>query len=461
VFRKVKHVHFIGIAGIGMAGIAEVLLNLGFKVSGSDIRETETTRRLKEMGAQISYEHKPENISEPDVCVYSSAIPENNVEIQESRKRFIPIIPRGEMLAELMRLKQGIVVAGSHGKTTIASMIGSILIKAGLDPTIILGGRLSTFGSGAKLGEGELFVAEIDESDGSFLKVSPTIAIVASIDREHINFYGSMESMKEAFIRFANKVPFYGTIVFNLDDKNIQEILPHFEKRPIPYGLSQQAEVRGTELAFEGFTSRFVLIDRDRKIGEIKLHLPGIYNVRNALAAWAAADELDIAPDIIKSALEGFVAPDRRFQLRGKFGELLVVEDYAHHPTAIKSVLSAIKIGFSKRIIAVCQPHRYTRVNELFSEFTTSFYDADVVVMAEIYSAGEPKIPNITGEILASEMAKHGHHNVIYLPEVSMIPHKLIEIIEGNELVIFLGAGDIYKAINKFIELMSSSIKQG
>jgi UDP-N-acetylmuramate--alanine ligase len=454
MFKKVNHVHFVGIAGVGMAGIAEVLLNLNYKVSGSDLKANETSRRLEALGATIHYGHSHDNIENPSVCVYSSAISIDNVEISECKKRFIPVISRGEMLAELMRLKHGVVVSGSHGKTTITSMIGTILTQAHLDPTVILGGKLSTYGSGVKLGEGELFVAEIDESDGSFLKVDPTIGVISSIDKEHLNFYGSMENMKDAFIKFSNKVPFYGAIIFCLDDKYIQELVPFFEKRHISYGLSQQAEIKGKNLEFDKFSSSFTIYNKALEIGRIKLQIPGFYNVLNALAAWAVATELEVEPSIIKSALEEFKGADRRFQVKGKYKDMLIIEDYAHHPTAIKCVLNAAKVGFSKKIIAVCQPHRYTRVQDLLSEFTTSFYDADIVFITEIYSAGESIIPNLSGKTIASEIKKHGHREVYYISDISEIPGKISEIVKGDEIVIFLGAGDIYKSIDGLIELL-------
>jgi len=443
-----------------MSGIAEVLLNLGFEVTGSDLKESYITKRLTDLGAEINFGHSEENIKDQDVCVFSSAVSSTNVELEECRKHFIPIIPRGEMLAELMRLKHGVVVAGSHGKTTITSMIGAILIEAGLDPTIILGGRLSTFESGAKLGEGDLFVAEIDESDGSFLKVAPAIGVISSIDREHIEFYGTMENMKDAFLRFANKVPFYGAIIFCLDDKQVQEIVPQFEKKHISYGLSQQAEVRGADLEFDGFSSSFTLFIKGDEICRLNLPTPGVYNVRNALAAWAVAEELGIDRKIIISSLEGFESPDRRFQSRGVFGELIVIEDYAHHPTAIRAVLNAAKNGFSKIIIAVCQPHRYSRVKDLEQEFYSSFNDADIVIMTDIYSAGEANIDDITGEKIASEITRHGHRKVLFTDELKDIPEMLFEIIQGDELIIFLGAGDISKIIDKFLDSLKSRFEQ-
>ncbi|MBU1627883.1 UDP-N-acetylmuramate--L-alanine ligase [bacterium] len=459
MLERVRHIHLVGIAGAGMCGIAEVLLNLGFKVSGSDLKENNVTKRLEELGAKISFEHSTKNITNPDVCVYSSAIQESNIELIECKRKSIPLMLRGKMLADLMRLKNGVVVAGSHGKTTITSMIGTILIKAGLDPTIILGGRLSIFGSGTKLGKGDMFVAEMDESDGSFLEVSPTISVISSIDNEHKDFYGNMDKMKDAFLMFANKVPFYGATVFCQDDENIRKIMPFFEKRHISYGLSEESEVRGTNLEFEGFSSSFDVFLKRKRMGEIKIKMPGEYNIRNALAAYAVGNELEIDPEIIRSSLMEFESVDRRFQLRAKFGELLVIEDYAHHPTAIRNVLNASKGGFSRRIIAVCQPHRYTRVKDLMAKFVSCFDDADIVIITEIYSAGEVPLAGVSGKILADKIKKKGHSNIFYIPELDEIPQKICEMIHGDELVIFMGAGDIYEAVNGFIELMNSRIK--
>jgi UDP-N-acetylmuramate--alanine ligase len=460
LFGKVKNIHLIGIAGVGMSGIAEVLLNLGYNVSGSDLKEKNATKRLEKLGAKIFYSHSEKNIDAPDVCVYSSAVSQLNPELLECKNRSIPIIPRGKMLAELMRLKYGIVVGGSHGKTTITSMIGTILIKAGLDPTVLIGGRLSNFDSGAKLGSGDLFVAESDESDGSFLDISPTIGVISSIDKEHKEFYGTMDSMKNAFTRFANMVPFYGAIIYCIDDENVREISTHFERKHISYGLSEKADVIGDDLKFDRFNSSFTIRKQEKSIGKITLKLPGIYNVRNALAAYAVSNELEIDPEIIKSALIEFESADRRFQLKGKFGELLVIEDYAHHPTAIKSVLNASKIGFAKKIIAVCQPHRFSRVKDLMEEFALSFDDADTVIITEIYSACESPIAGVSGEILTDKIKKHGHQSVNFVSDPEDVPQKISEIIHGDELVIFMGAGDIYRAVESFNELMKSRFEK-
>jgi len=437
-----------------MSGIAEVFLNSGYKITGSDLCENKISRRLSKLGAKIYKGHNAININNQNLCVYSSAIPSSNVEILECKKRNIELISRGEILAEMLKLKDAIAIAGSHGKTTITSMIGNILLGANLDPTILLGGTLSTFKSGAKLGKGKYFVAEMDESDGSFLKVFPIISVISSIDREHINHYGSMDALKNAFKTFANQTKNDGVIIYCKDENNVEDVMLSTQKRKVLYGLSKQADVRATEINFKAFNTSFNLYINEKNWGRINLPLPGTYNIKNALAAWAVARELEIDHEIIKYTLESFESPERRFQLRGEFGDLVVIEDYAHHPTAIKQVLKTAKKGFSKKIIAVFQPHRFTRVKESFNEFISCFDEADIILITDIYASSEDVIPNITGKSLADEISRNGHPNAIYIPEIKSISRKILKLITGNELIIFLGAGDICNEIDHFIALL-------
>lgn len=398
MFRgKVRKVHFIGIGGSGMNGIAELLLNQGYTITGSDIKENQATQRLKELGAKIYIGHSEENVKDVDVVVYSSAVKMDNPEILKARSLGIPTIPRGEMLAELMRFKYGIAVGGSHGKTTTTSMIGTILGMTGLDPTVVIGGKLSTFGSNAKLGRGEFLVAESDESDGSFLKLTPIIVTINNIDLEHIGFYRDLEEIKEAFVSFANKVPFYGAVALNIDDPNVRSILGRIEKKVIKFGLSEEATVRAVGLETKDGRYKF----RVDGYSEVHLSVPGKHNVYNALASISVALELGIPFCVVKEALESFKNASRRFELKHS-GAITVVDDYAHHPTELRATLSAARDNYpDRRLIAVFQPHRYSRLKTLFDEFSKSFSVPDIVVITEVYSAGEQPIENISGELLA------------------------------------------------------------
>ena len=439
----------VGIGGIGMCGIAEVLNNLGYKVTGSDIHQSPTVKRLLDLGLRIHMGHKEENIANAQVVVYSSAISNQNPELKAARAAMIPVIPRAEMLAELMRMKYGIAVAGSHGKTTTTSMIASILARGGLDPTIVIGGRLDSIGSTAKLGQGEYMVAEADESDGSFLRLSPTIAVVTNIDQEHLDFYKDFKHIKEAFLQFMNKVSFYGLICLCLDDKIIQELIPGVTKRLLTYGLTSQCDLRAENIRINGLHSNFEVLYHGKNLGAIDLQLPGIHNIYDALASVGVGLDLEIPFIVIKKALEGFRGADRRFQIKAKIGDLVIVDDYGHHPTEIKATLRAAKKGWGKRLICVFQPHRYTRTKFLLEEFVTSFYDADIVVVSDIYPAGESPIPGIHGGLIAEGLIEHGHKDVHYLPEVSEIPEFLTGIIEPGDMILTLGAGDIWKVGEK------------
>jgi len=455
-YRKLKHIHMIGIGGTGMNGIAEVLINLGYKVTGSDIAANDATRRLARLKAGISIGHKSENVRGADVVVVSTAVREDNIEVREARHLQIPVIPRAEMLAELMRMKMGIAVAGSHGKTTTTSMIATVLDRAGFDPTIIVGGRLNTIGANAKLGAGDFFVAEADESDRSFLFLSPFIAVLTNIDAEHLDQYRNVEEIQKTFVRFANKVPFYCPIILCLDDPNLQSIIPELERRLITYGFSAQSDITARDMAFDQFTSRASLFYKGRRLGELKLHVPGKHMIANAMAAVAVGMDLDVAPSLILEALESYAGTGRRFELKATVKDIMVIEDYGHHPTEIRATLDAAKRGWDRRLVTVFQPHRYTRTFHLMDQFATSFNQADVLVLTEIYPASEPPIPDVTGRRLFDEIKKFGHKNVVFEPDMKKIPARLKALVRPGDIVLFLGAGNIFRVIPDFIKKLEA-----
>ncbi|HOW53095.1 MAG TPA: UDP-N-acetylmuramate--L-alanine ligase [Syntrophorhabdaceae bacterium] len=444
VFHKIERVHFVGIGGIGMSGIAEVLINLGFKVTGSDVRQTEITQRLETLGATIFYGHRGENIVDSDVVVISSAIRPDNPEVKKAKELFIPVIQRAEMLAELMRMKYSIAVAGAHGKTTTTSLVSSILGHAGLDPTCVIGGRLNSLGSNAKLGDSKFLVAEADESDGTFLLLFPTIAVTTNIDLEHLDFYKDINDIKAAFLAFLNKVPFYGLNVICIDNANVQSLIPMLKRRYMTYGLSKQADLRAEGISYEGFLTRFRVIYKGYDLGEIELTLPGIHNVVNALAACGAAIELDIPFRTIQEALKDFSGIHRRLEVKWD-GEIKLIDDYGHHPTEIKATLSAIRKMWKGRIIVAFQPHRYTRTQALMEDFVTSFNEADILILTEIYAASEDAIEGVTGSNLAEKIRASGHKNVVFAPEREDVVQKILENAAAGDVVVTLGAGDLYK----------------
>jgi UDP-N-acetylmuramate--alanine ligase len=454
MFKRIRHIHFVGIGGIGMSGIAEVLLNLGYRVSGSDLKKSPVTDRLAQLGGQIFEGHSPENIGEANVVVISSAVRSNNPEVVAANSRQIPVIPRAEMLAELMRLKYGIAIAGAHGKTSTTSMIGTMLNAADLDPTIVVGGRVEALGSNAKLGKGEFMVAEADESDGSFLKLSPTIAIVTNIDREHMDYYKDLNEIVEYFATFVNKVPFYGSIVLCLDDHNLQMLIPKVKRRLITYGLSTQADVCAGKLrTTEHFGSEFTVRRRGKDVGRITLQVPGLHNVYNALATVAVGFDLDIGFETIASSLAEFRGVDRRFQVKGEKDGIMVVDDYGHHPAEIRATLAAAKTG-GKRVVVLFQPHRYTRTKLLFEEFARAFYDADVVRLADIYAASEDPIEGVNSQSLVAAIERYGHRNVSYIGAVSNAAAALKETVQPGDLVLTLGAGNVWQAGEELLKIL-------
>ncbi|MCA9670537.1 MAG: UDP-N-acetylmuramate--L-alanine ligase [Myxococcales bacterium] len=443
---RVHNIHFVGIGGIGMSGIAEVLLNLGYAVSGSDLRESETTRRLSGLGGRILTGHSAENLEAADVVVISSAVKANNPEVRAARERSIPVIPRAEMLAELMRLKYGIAVAGSHGKTTTTSLLAALLDAGDLDPTVVIGGKVNSLGSNARLGQGDYLVAEADESDGSFLKLSPTIAVVTNIDPEHMDHYSGLEHLKETFLAFVNKIPFYGLSVLCLDCENVQSLIPQVEKRYVTYGTTSQADYHLSEVRVEGASVSFCPV-RFGEVGErVTLSMVGRHNMLNALASLAVADELGIPREKSRAALDGFSGVQRRFTVRGEIGGVMVVDDYGHHPTEIRATLAGAREALGRRIIAVVQPHRYSRVKHLFDQFATACYDADLVLVSEIYPAGESPIDGVSGEALTSAMRTHGHRDASFCPTREALDETLRERVQPGDVVITLGAGDIWQA---------------
>ena len=444
MFKRYQHIHFVGIGGIGMSGIAEILLNLGYQVSGSDQKRNETVERLERLGAKIHIGHAAANVEGAHVLVYSSAVSGDNVEVQAARQHQVPTIPRAEMLAELMRLKYGIAVAGTHGKTTTTSLVAVVLAEGRLDPTIVVGGRVSHLGSNARLGQGEFLVAEADESDGSFLKLAPTIAVVTTIDAEHLDHYGNLEAIRAAFLTFVNKVPFYGSVVLCLDQPNIQMLLPHVEKRLVTYGLESGADLVARRLQLSGMTSRFEVHHRGSLLGECTLQIPGRHNVLNALAAIGVGLDLEIPFRTIQTALAGFAGVQRRFQIRGTAGGVTVVDDYGHHPAEIRATLAAAKAGFDCRVVTVFQPHRYSRTQHLRQEFLTAFNQADVVVVMDIYAAGEAPIAGVSAADLVEGIRAHGHRHVTYLGgDRARIVDYVCEISRPGDLVLTLGAGDV------------------
>jgi UDP-N-acetylmuramate--alanine ligase len=447
-----RRVHFVGIGGIGMSGIAEVLINLGFTVSGSDRQISQITSRLENLGAVIYTGHIGEQVIGSDVVVISSAVKMDNIEVKTALDLNIPVIRRAEMLGELMRMKKGIAVAGTHGKTTTTSMVGLVLNEGGFDPTLIVGGRLKSLNTNARLGEGDYLVVEADEFDRSFLRLTPMIGIITNIETEHLDCYSNLDEIKKAFISFANKVPFYGTVVICLDEESLQEIMPDLKRRILTYGLTPQAEVRGIDLSFHEVYSEYTAIWRDEVLGQIKLQLPGIHNVKNSLAALAIGIELEIPFEKIKTGLENFSGVHRRFEIKAEINGIIVVDDYAHHPTEIQASLKAAREGWKRRIIAVFQPHLYSRTRDFYQDFGQSFFDADILIITDIFPAREEPIPGITGELVAKAAKSFGHRQVVYISDMDEVVEYLRNIVREDDLIVTLGAGDIWKISEQLVE---------
>lgn len=444
MFRgRIRSIHFVGIGGIGMSGIAEVLLAHGFEVSGSDQRDGETTKRLASQGARIVIGHRSENLQQVDVVVFSSAIPRDNPELVEARERGVPVIPRAEMLAELMRLKDGIAIAGSHGKTTTTSLVATVLRAAKLDPTVIIGGKLNQLGSSAARGQGDLLVAEADESDGSFLHLTPTIATITNIDAEHLDHYPDHEAIKDAFVAFANRVPFYGLVIACLDHPHVQSILPRIDKRVATYGLSAQADYRAQRPEMIGLSTRFEVLRRGEPMGTFEVRMPGIHNVLNALAVIAVADEVGVDPAVVREALRTFEGVQRRFTVLGEVNGITVVDDYAHHPAEVQATLEAARRAYNRRVVVAFQPHRYTRTHHLFADLVRAFNAADVVLLTDVYSAGEAPIEGADSAHLVHAMRQHGHRDVHHVPERADLVAALTGKLLPGDVVVTMGAGSI------------------
>ncbi|MEN8689189.1 MAG: UDP-N-acetylmuramate--L-alanine ligase [Desulfobacterales bacterium] len=446
MYRKKYHIHFVGIGGIGMSGIAELLLNLGYTVSGSDLKSSEITERLKRFGGLILKGHAEDHVGNADVVVVSSAVDADNPEVRAARQASIPVIPRAEMLAELMRLKYSIAVAGAHGKTTTTSIVSAVLDRGGLDPTVVIGGKLKSIGTNARLGEGDFIVAEADESDGSFLKMSPTIAVVTNIDREHLDHYPDLDAIKSAFLEFIDRIPFYGLAVLCLDNESVQSLIPEIKKRYTTYGMSTQADVQARNVIFEGLRSRFTLHHQGEPLGDIRLNLPGIHNVYNAMASVAVGFELGIPFETVKAALETVEGVQRRLEIKGDVNGITIVDDYGHHPTEIKTTLQAAKEAWpDRRMVVVFQPHRYSRTRALFDEFTRSFYQSDVLLVLPIYSAGENVIEGVDSSSMCDGIRQHGHKEVICKDTIAAAVAGLKDILVPGDILLTLGAGDVWK----------------
>ncbi len=456
MYKKTNHIHFVGIGGIGMSGIAELLLNLGYTVSGSDLADSAITRRLAELGARIYKGHQKEWIEGAEVVVTSTAIAADNPEVLQAREEHIPVVARAEMLAELMRLKKyGIAIAGSHGKTSTTSLVATVLGEAGMDPTIVVGGKVDSLGSNAKLGEGEFLVAEADESDGSFLKLSPVINVVTNIDLEHLDYYRDLDHIKEVFIEFIDKLPFYGAAIVCLDDENVAQILPQIGKRTITYGLTEQADIYATKIVSLGMGNEFVVRHRGKELGVVRLPRPGRHTIYNSLAAIAVGLELNIDFAVIVRALEHFRGVERRLQVKGEKQGILVVDDYGHHPTEIKTTLNAVRDGWpDRRLVVAFQPHRYSRTQGLFQEFVTSFHRADNLIMCNIYPAGEKPIEGVSAQALLEAIKQHGQRNTHFIGDLVSEPEALLEILKPGDLLITLGAGSIVRVGEQVLDLL-------
>ncbi len=457
MYQKKYHIHFVGIGGIGMSGIAELLLNLDYRVSGSDLRRSEITDRLEKLGGTIHKGHMAKQIEGADVVVVSSAVDESNPEVMAALKSSVPVIPRAEMLAELMRLKYSIAVAGAHGKTSTTSLVASVLASGGLDPTVVIGGKLKSINANAVLGEGDYIVAEADESDGSFLKYSPAIAVVTNIDREHLDFYKDLEEIKQVFLTFLDRIPFYGLAVLCLDNEAVQDLIPKLRKRFTTYGLSAQADLQAAEVINQGLTSRFEVVHQGRPLGRIVLNLPGEHNVYNALASIAVGLELGIGFKKIKTALEKVQGVQRRLEIKGQAQEITVLDDYGHHPTEIKTTLDALNRGWpGRRKVVVFQPHRYSRTQALFDEFTRSFYLSDVLLVMPIYAASEQPIEGVDSIGLCKSIQAHGHKDVRYAADPEAAVTQLAELVVADDVVLTLGAGNVYQVGELLLEKLNA-----
>ncbi|MCC5934172.1 MAG: UDP-N-acetylmuramate--L-alanine ligase [Balneolales bacterium] len=464
IFGNTRHIHMVGIGGIGMSGMAEILIRRGYKVSGSDGAQSETTERLESIGAKVFIGHEAANIEGADVVVYTSAVQATeNVETRAALVQRIPTIKRAEMLAELMRMKFGIGIAGTHGKTTTTTMAGHVVQRGGFDPTIIVGGRVHSFDkTNAVVGGGDIIIVEADEYDRTFLKLSPSMAVITNIEAEHLDIYEDVDDIKRAFLEFANKVPFYGSVILCLDDEEVRSILPGIERRTLTYGYTPQARLRPSKTELTGLITSFDVKLDGEKLGRVTINAPGEHNVRNALAAVGVGLELNMNFEDIAAGLETYSGVFRRFQSKYDDGDIMVVDDYAHHPTEVSATLSAARKGWpDRRIVAVFQPHLYSRTRDMCEEFGSSFFDADVMVVTDIYPAREKPIEGVTGQLVADVAARYGHRDVHFVADKRELPSSLRGIVQPGDLVITMGAGDIYKYGELFVQSLKLKLKPG
>jgi UDP-N-acetylmuramate--alanine ligase len=461
MFSSIRKIHFVGIGGIGMSGIAEILNDEGFAVTGSDRAASENTERLQSLGVSVMIGHDARNLApDVDALVYSSAVGPDNPEVAEAHRRKIPVIRRAEMLAEVMRLKYGIGIAGTHGKTTTTSMVSLVLMEGGIDPTVIVGGRLRGLaGSNARLGKGEFIVVEADEFDRSFLSITPTIAVLTTLETDHLDCYRDLDDIKSAFIQFAGKVPFYGFVVLCLDEPALQDIMPKIKKKIVTYGLNGQADLQAVDIVHRQNTTTFTVVSDGRDLGRIELQIPGVHNVQNALAATAVGLELDVPFAKVKAGIEKFTGVFRRWEVKAEIDGITVIDDYAHHPTEIRATLAGAKAGWRRRTVCVFQPHLYSRTRDFYDEFGRAFFNADVLIITDVYPAREEPIQGVTGELIANAAKEFGHKQVHYVPEKKDVPGYLMTIARTGDMIITMGAGDIWKFGESFIELKKKGTK--
>jgi len=453
MFSSIRKLHFVGIGGIGMSGIAEILVDQGFTVTGSDRAANENTERLQALGVTVAIGHAAANVAaDVDALVYSSAVGSDNPEVAEAQRRKIPVIRRAEMLAEVMRLKYGIGIAGTHGKTTTTSMVSLVLMEGGIDPTVIVGGRLRGLaGSNARLGKGEFIVVEADEFDRSFLSITPTIAVLTTLETDHLDCYRDLDDIKSAFIQFAGKVPFYGFVVLCLDEPALQEIMPKIKKKIVTYGLNGQADLQAVNIVHRENRTTFTVVRDGADLGEIALQIPGVHNVQNALAAVSVGLELGVSFAQVKAGIGKFTGVFRRWEVKAELEGITVVDDYAHHPTEIRATLAGAKAGWRRRVVCVFQPHLYSRTRDFYDEFGRAFFNADVLVVTDVYPAREEPIQGVTGELIASAAKEYGHKQVHYVPDKKDVPGYLMTLARPGDIVITMGAGDIWKFGEEFI----------
>jgi UDP-N-acetylmuramate--alanine ligase len=454
MFSSIKKLHFVGIGGIGMSGIAEILIDQGFKITGSDKAASDNTERLQSLGTKVFIGHDAKNVEpDADVLVYSSAVGPDNPEVVEAQRRKIPVIRRAEMLAEVMRLKYGIGIAGTHGKTTTTSMVSLVLMEGGVDPTVIVGGRLRGLaGSNARLGKGEFIVVEADEFDRSFLSITPTIAVLTTLETDHLDTYRDLDDIKGAFIQFAGKVPFYGSVVLCLDEPALQDIMPRIKKKIITYGLNGQADLQAVDIIHKESKTRFVVVHGGKELGSIEMQIPGRHNIQNALAAVAVGLELKVPFEKIRTGVEKFTGVFRRWEVKAEKDGVTVVDDYAHHPTEIKATLSGAKAGWRRRVVCVFQPHLYSRTRDFYEDFGRAFFNADILIVTDVYPAREEPIQGVNGELIVSAAKSFGHKNVYYVPDKKDIPAFLMKLKQRGDIIITMGAGDIWRYGEEFIK---------